>query len=341
MITRRKLATISSFCALVAAGGAQAVTVTGEMRPLADPMIITTPPVAAFGGLNESNANGGGGVFGVFDIVVNFVTSVTASQEQAFLDAEQFWESQVFGYRTANLASSVQSVGGGQLTIDASIVPIDGDFGILGQAGATAAVNDGVDGSGFLVSTEGIMEFDVADVLRLEQSNLFDEVVKHEMAHVMGFSDFFWDFAGATDDSGTDTTYTGAHGLAAYQQEFDPLATFVPVEENGGPGTAYAHWDEALFADFANNPGSFGVFTNCLGETGFTCGNPELMTGVFDNQPTYVSDTTLGSFEDIGYATAFSNPPSVVPLPASAWMLLAALGGLLGLRHRSHRRAAA
>jgi len=277
--------------------------------------------------------------FGTFDIVLNFTSSVTASQEQAFLDAETFWESRITGYRTEDLADKVNTSGGGPfaepvgLDIDASIIEIDGSGGILGQAGSTGQATDGTEGSGFMVSTSGLMEFDEDDVAGLEAEGTFIDVVMHEMAHVIGFSDFFWDFAGMTDGSGSDTTFgdgpqTASAALETYRAEFDPDALFVPVEDDGGAGTAFAHWDEDLFARH-------------LAEVG-NSNNPELMTGFLDADP-YVSDTTIASFEDIGYTVVAldSTSPTLVPLPASGMMLLAGLAGIGVVAGRSRRAGGA
>lgn len=276
--------------------------------------------------------------FGTFDIVLNFTSSVTASQEQAFLDAEAFWESRITGYRTQALADSVNSNGPfgdpAGLDIDASIIEIDGSGGTLGRAGSTGQATDGTEGSGFMVSTSGLMEFDDADVADLETQGTFIDVVMHEMAHVIGFSDFFWDFAGMTDGSGSDTTYgngpqTASGALETYRAEFDPDALFVPVEDDGGAGTAFAHWDEDLFARH------LAEFSNSR--------NPELMTGFLDTADPYVSDTTIASFEDIGYTVVAldSTSPTLVPLPASGMMLLAGLAGIGVMAGRSRPAGAA
>jgi hypothetical protein len=216
------------------------------------------------------------GVFGSFNLQINFVGGgFNAALTQAFSDAEAFWESKILGYRDSS-SGSITS-----LVIDASLPNIDGVGGILGQAGATF----GVFGPNFVTPSAGTMQFDLADAANLVTAGTFDDVVLHEMAHVMGFSSGIWQLNGATDGSGTDTTYTGARGLAAYQTEFDPAATFVPVEDNGGAGTAFSHWDEDLFMDhLVVNGNSF---------------NPELMTGFLDNSNPTVSDTTIESFADL------------------------------------------
>lgn len=265
-------------------------------------------------------------VYGSFDISLNFSGTPTSSQIASFQNAEAYWESRILGYRDPGLAAYMNDIVG-PVVINANFVAIDGPGNTLASAGATNIVATGgysgvtPSSSNVIVTTAGDMNFDTADVAALEVGGNFDTVVIHEMAHVLGFSPFFWDFVAATDGSGSDTSYTGGFGLSAYQAEFDPFATFVPVENEGGGGTAYAHWDEQLFASY-----------DPLAPVAGTTGNPELMTGYLD-APTYTSMTTIASFEDLGYATIFSNP---VPLPLPGALLA---GGVLVLAARARKRA--
>lgn len=56
----------------------------------------------------------------------------------------------------------------------------------------------------------------------------------------------------------------------------------------------------------------------------------ELMTGWL-NSPAFISNTTLMSFQDIGYEV------SAVPLPAAAWLFGSGLMVLAGTRKRFNR----
>ena len=225
------------------------------------------------------------GVWGAFDIELSFFEPAEPDAAAAFTAAETFWESRIPGYRVPEAAGVIDLE---SLEIYVSFADLDGVGGVLGSAGAFGTVRAGA----FLLPTSGTMTFDTADVERMINQGSFEAVVRHEMAHVMGFSDFFWADAGAVSGTGEDTTYTGAFALAAYREEFDPSAEFVPVAGliNGRvrPGTSYSHWDEALFA-------------NHEAITGNTR-NPELMTGFLTIDGAYVSDTTLASFADLGYA---------------------------------------
>jgi len=242
--------------------------------------------------LGSSSARSAG-----FDISVVFGGGLTSSQQSVFSEAETFWETLITGYQPGITLSGI--------TIEASGIAIDGNGQILGQAGPRS----GVIQQGFGIATSGIMQFDTADLGVLETAGLLDEVIIHEMAHVMGFGTL-WELNGlSTPGSGQ---YTGQNALDIYRLEFDPLATFIPVELDGGEGTVDGHWDEG-WAGTAN----------------------ELMTG-FLNVPAFISATTVASFRDLGYTTI--DLVAAVPLPAPVLLLLAGLGCLGGLRFKARFR---
>ncbi|WP_094023786.1 hypothetical protein [Maliponia aquimaris] len=263
-----------------------------------------------------------------FDIVVNFVGGLTASQQAVFTGAEAFWETMILGNR--------YDLSFGPLTIDAQGIPIDGVGNVLGSAGPSTAIRTIGAPQDYAYVTSGIMSFDTADLAALESDGSLFDVIVHEMAHVIGFGTM-WNpavygavFAG-TQNVYTDGTgqYTGAFGLAAYNAEFGLSASYVPVELGGGPGTADAHWDELTFAG----------------------GERDIMTGFLDSvspladapfAASTLSATTIASFADIGYITSVTDPQYVVspvPLPASLAYVLIGLAGLGGLRLRKSRKA--
>ena len=244
--------------------------------------------------------------FGTFDIQLSFDPGVRQTTRAFFAEAEAYWERIIRGYRTPALGSGIAA-----LVISVSEPQIDGTGGILGGAGATLAATDGT----FFTPTAGLMEFDRADVDGLIVADLFDDVIRHEMAHVIGFAPNLWELNPGILDPQDALAYLGPFGLEAYRREFDPGAAFVPLENAGGSGTAFAHWDEQNFGDF----GSSGD-------------NPELMTGFLNPNSTYLSQTTVFSFQDIGYAVI------ALPLPPAGWMLLAGIGAL-ALAARRGRRA--
>jgi hypothetical protein len=99
------------------------------------------------------------------------------------------------------------------LLIDISLQEIDGPGAIPGAAGPCL-----VRSSDFL-SLYGIMFFDTADLDFLEDLGFFDEVVKHEMGHVLGFGTL-WSFGhDLLEGAGTaDPRFTGPLAIAAYDR---------------------------------------------------------------------------------------------------------------------------
>ncbi|MFT6178506.1 MAG: hypothetical protein ACJAQT_000578 [Akkermansiaceae bacterium] len=254
--------------------------------------------------------------------VVGFTINVdftgTPAQEVLFTNAANAWMSRITGYRGVMSVSSI--------TITAVIAPIDGPGGTLGSAspiGVSIQDEDGLPGGNeFVLTTTGDMTFDSDDAGALTAS-----VIEHEMGHVLGIGSL-WSAANVglagpgrqelyTTGSGE---FTGANATAAWQAEFGQLDAFVPVELSGGAGTANAHWNENV-----NGAGSTGI---TQAGTGNDMRN-ELMTGWL-NDPTFVSNMTLASLNDIGYTTT----AILVPEPTSA--LFAGLGLLLlgGRRRR-------
>ncbi|BFT30871.1 leishmanolysin-related zinc metalloendopeptidase [Alteromonas sp. D210916BOD_24] len=223
---------------------------------------------------------------GTFSINITSTASIDPSVSPLFEQAIDFWESALIGTQ-----DNIDVI----LNIDASTPAIDGVGNTLGQATNTT----GVIASRFLYAIEGLMRFDIADIGRFSQSTKLD-IILHEMAHVIGFGTLWntnqFSLSGLQNVyiSGTGE-YTGSYALQLYRELFDSNATFVPVELDGGAGTANAHWDEG----FINNTG-------------------ELLTGFLDAN-TFVSDISLASFADIGYVVRLSDGRIlglVVPAPS-------------------------
>lgn len=222
------------------------------------------------------------------NINITFGTGLSDSQKSVFTAAKSFWESKLIGY-----ADSVAFTPG--INISASGVVRDGVGGILGSAGPNSAYFY----NGLYYTASGTMSFDSADLSWLESNNKLMDVIVHEMAHVIGFGTL-WTYNGLyTNGTGR---YTGQYGVAAYRQEFDPIATYIPVELDGGSGTANGHWDES-----------------------WSGGSSDLMTGYLEAS-TSMSRTTLQSFRDLGYAVAETVTSAPVPVTTFAISALAMFG---------------
>jgi len=209
---------------------------------------------------------------GAYNIDIDFKGSWTTELQSAFIDSADFLSNTILSdisdvFFRGNVIDDIE--------ISASLKSIDGEGGILGQAGPTA-----IRSSNYLPA-QAVMEFDSADATNYEQLGLWDTIVLHEMLHSIGFGTV-WSYQNLLADANSDNpTFTGANATLVYQVLFnDPGATGVPVEQDGGSGTALSHWDEETFDN-------------------------EIMTGYINQEGNYLSPMTIASLEDLGYDTTF------------------------------------
>ena len=165
------------------------------------------------------------------------------------------------------------------LIIYASIRDIDGPGKILAQAGPCLGRSGGTLNA--FMTAVGTMQFDAADISSLTGSGSLQEVITHEMLHVLGYGTL-WDDAPTrqllTGKDTPDPRFTGTQARQGCVGVSGTVtcATSVPVEGSGGAGTANSHWRESSF-------------------------DTELMTGFIDASPNPLSSVTIGSMADIGY----------------------------------------
>ncbi|SBS33157.1 Leishmanolysin [Marinomonas aquimarina] len=165
------------------------------------------------------------------------------------------------------------------ITIDASLIDIDGEGGVLGRAGPTYIWSD------TLLTSAGIMEFDSADAASYDNAGLWYDIVLHEMIHTLGLGTL-WDYRGLvtteidtngtkkpTDDS---IAYVYGSELSAHQYSNSEFGTDVVIESDGGSGTAGGHWDDETYGN-------------------------ELMTGYINIDGNYLSEMTYAGLADLGY----------------------------------------
>lgn len=260
--------------------------------------------------------------------------SVLSAENQAiFNDAADFWEGVLTGYqddrsRTVTVNASGFNVGA-----------MDGGIA-LGAAGPTSAESFRVGPEQFIVTTAGTARFNVnSTALSVSGGGdglLNPSVIRHEIGHILGFGTL-WN-ANDLYENGSGV-YTGENGLAAYQNEFDPDATFVPIELDGGDGTANGHLNEVL-DNFAlenmdgpdSDPGDDALApTVLLGPNAGLSLDDALLSGVLSGDA-FLTDTSLGIFRDMGFTTVDFRAVAV-PEPNSA-VLLVLLGGAALARRR-------
>jgi leishmanolysin len=220
------------------------------------------------GVLTQYLSGSGNGTAG-YDILIQFKgTGWTVDLQTAFKNAADYFTTVITG-----------DIGGGgrigkvivdDLYVTAEVRTIDGVGNILGQAGPSHVwtAND--------LTADGSMQFDVADAQDFYNQGLWDDIVTHELMHVLGFGSLwnYGDHVGLVSGG----QYTGFFALTAYKETHSG-ATSIPVEQDGGSGTAGSHWDE-------------GSLSN------------ELMTG-YINSSNYLSKFSVMSLADLGYTVDY------------------------------------
>jgi hypothetical protein len=171
--------------------------------------------------------------------------------------------------------------------IYAAIDSIDGPSNVLAQAGYCVFRQP----SGGSFPAVGVMMFDEDDLNTITGSGSLQDVITHEMLHVLGFGTLWSEKSLITGAGGPDPRFTGTQARTACQATGGTVtcATSVPVEGNTAPpGTRDGHWREATF-------------------------NTELMTGFIDAGTLPISSITIGSLADLGYTVnAADNDPYTI-----------------------------
>ena len=205
-------------------------------------------------------------------ITLDFIGDMSDTRRQVFEAAARRWDGVV------NTAFDPLDLDGDRLTgllIEARIAPIDGGGGVLGQAGPTVLRED----TGLPI--KGIMQFDDADITRLEGEGSFADVILHEMAHVLGFGTL-WTQNGLITASGTnDPRFNGPAAAREFAELAPDNGPFVPIANTGGAGTREGHWRELVFGD-------------------------ELLTGFLSGADRPLSRMSVASFEDLGYTVDYT-----------------------------------
>lgn len=246
---------------------------------------------------------------GVFCIDIRYIGDITATQRAAFTFARLKWEQVI----TGDLAPVQMNVAAGACTdaegvalvdhpavnevVDDLLVfvqvdSIDGPGKVLGSAGPC-----------FIRSSNrlpiiGVMRFDRADLTLMASNGLLEDVILHELGHVLGFPTIWSDAQfNLLVGKGTDDPYfTGSNAVSAFQLAGGtPVnGVGVPVENTGSEGTRDSHWRESVLSN-------------------------ELMTGFVSAGSNPLSAITIGSLEDIGYQVDYSAAdPYTVPSTQTA-----------------------
>lgn len=171
---------------------------------------------------------------------------------------------------------------------------IDGPGGILAQSGPCSIRSS----SG--LTTYSTLVFDTADLGQF--SSQLADIAVHELGHSLGIGSLWRQFGLVSGVGTSNPVYRGANGVREYRAFGGTLST-VPVENQGGSGTAGAHWRETTF-------------------------KTELMTGYLNSgvfNP--LSRMSIGSLQDMGYAVNYGAADSYSLLSSQSAAEALDLGG--------------
>jgi hypothetical protein len=208
-----------------------------------------------------------------FTIKVKFLGGLTPAQKAAFKKAADRWSKVIVGDLPPVIVDGEKI---DDVLILAEGTPIDGEGGILGQAGPTH-LRPASAGKAAFLPAKGHMQFDTADLRKMEQDGTLDDVITHEMGHVLGIGTIWTHKELLKGARTSNPTFHGKSAMAAYaalRGVATPVA--VPVESTGGAGTRDSHWRETIFRN-------------------------ELMSGFIAAANNPLSKVTVASLEDLGY----------------------------------------
>lgn len=236
-----------------------------------------------------SGSSGGGGSGssgnGTYEIEIEFTGTPTTAEQMAFFMAAGRWSNVVaddlpdvmvsIPANACGITHNAVSRSIDDLLVLVHIAPIDGPGNILGSAGPCYVRSSGG------LPVVGAVRIDSDDMAYLASNGRLEDVIAHEMGHVIGIGTR-WRvlLVGA---GGSDPTFVGTAAIAEFLSAGGTSypGSPVPVENLGGPGTRDGHWRESVFRG-------------------------ELMTGWLDLSANPLSGITVAALEDIGYGVDYN-----------------------------------
>lgn len=214
-----------------------------------------------------------------YTITVRYLAAATVRQREAVAAAVARWESVI----TRDLSDVSLNVPAGKcfdtqpaineriddLLLFVEFVEIDGPGKVLGEAGPCYVRGEN------LLPLVGHLRLDAADLAKMETQGTLDDVVLHEIGHVLGIGTLWLDLSLLVGGGGPDPQFTGGNAISAYQR-IGGVQGSVPVENTGAAGTRDGHWRESVFGT-------------------------ELMTGWISVGGNPMSALTIASLQDLGY----------------------------------------
>ncbi|HSJ06381.1 MAG TPA: putative Ig domain-containing protein [Longimicrobiales bacterium] len=188
-----------------------------------------------------------------FRITLFEVASVPAAVRPHLQAAVGRWEAAVTGNlpvvtvpttffgasHCGGFGSHVNGTSADDVLIIVNIMPIDGPGRVLGRAGPCGLRQTG------LLPFAGILTLDSDDLLPIAGTETLTDIITHEIGHVLGFGTL-WESLGLVAGAGSDDPrFTGPIAVAEFQALGGVGA--VPLETQGGEGTAESHWRKSVF----------------------------------------------------------------------------------------------
>ncbi|HSJ13848.1 MAG TPA: leishmanolysin-related zinc metalloendopeptidase [Longimicrobiales bacterium] len=230
-----------------------------------------------------------------FSITVRYIGVTTPSQRNAVERAVARWSAAIVkDIPDVPLTIAADACLDGQPAVQETVddlllfvhfASFDGPGGAIAQAGPCFVR------SGSQLPLVGVLMVDRDDMSTLTRNGLLEDVMLHELGHVLGIGTVWTGLRLLSGAGGDDPQFTGAYASAVYH-ELAGLSGSVPVENTGGPGTRDGHWRESVFGN-------------------------ELMTGTLDFGGNPLSALSIQSLRDLGYATT-TTPASGYTLPVAA-----------------------
>ena len=205
-----------------------------------------------------------------FNITLKYVVPMTAEQKAVFEDAARHWERVIIA-DIPSISGTIPSAFAGMepasstviddLVIEVALTEIDGagvpGRNVLGSAGPRyLRLADGL-------PLSGVMYFDTYDLGLMAERGIFDEVIKHEMGHVLGVGSL-WNLGApfpvrqlrTGTAAAANYAFTGKYANQHWSAEGG--VGLVPVANVGAAGSIGSHWRESVMTNELMTP-SIGV----------------------------------------------------------------------------------